>query len=91
MSGICHPWIKEKGLKALNLPQKSPDFSIFESLANPLKRKFRRIGHTSNREAMAYFHRIFDKEVNQTMVQNMYNRYPRRLQECRDRGGQMTH
>lgn len=32
-------WVKVNGLKVLQLPRVSPDFSVFESLAAPLKRK----------------------------------------------------
>lgn len=83
-------WAKEHKLLLLTLPGVSPDFSILESMAHPLKRKFHSRRCTPQASSLVHFTRIFNKEMNQKMIQRMYNSYTKRLHDCRRANGQMT-
>jgi hypothetical protein len=45
------------------LPSKSPDFSIIESMAMPLKRAFYAVRSTINKKALDRFNYIFIEEM----------------------------
>ena len=83
-------WAKQNGLKLLTAPGKSPDFSIFESLARTLKRKFHHRRTTTENAARMRFNKIFDEEMDQKKIQKLYSWYTKRLHECKRVGGQMT-
>ena len=44
----------------------------------------------TNRAAMSYFVKIFE-ELDQEMIQGLYNNYYNRLEECLGRMGEVTH
>jgi hypothetical protein len=90
LSTITKAWVREHNLKVLPLPGVSPDMSIFESTANSLKRKFHQRATTSKKTALIRFNRIFLEDISQEMIENMYNKYPKRLEALRQAEGQMT-
>jgi hypothetical protein len=83
-------WAKKNSLRLITLPGVSPDFSILESMAHPLKRMFHSKRCTSEKAGLARFTRIFEEEMDQKTIQNMYKYYCKRLHDCRRAGGQMT-
>jgi hypothetical protein len=83
-------WCKQNGLLVITLPGVSPDFSIFETLAHPVKQKFHKRRVTSEKDAFARFERIWHEETDQKSVQKMYKWYTKRLHECKRANGQMT-
>jgi hypothetical protein len=83
-------WVKNNGLEVLALPGVSPDFSIFESIAAPLKKKFHAKRSATYDGAWRRFRRVFMEDIPQESIQNLFNTYPNRLEACRERGGQMT-
>jgi hypothetical protein len=83
-------WAKEHGLELMTLPGVSPDLSILESMARPLKKLFHSRRCTTEKAAMARFERIFNEEMDQRRIQEMYKWYTKRLHECQRRNGQMT-
>ncbi|PVH68381.1 hypothetical protein DL98DRAFT_522798 [Cadophora sp. DSE1049] len=83
-------WVKSNNLKVLTLPGVSPDFSVFESFAAPLKKRFHAVRSASYEGALKRFHKVFMRDIPQESVQNLFNTYPRRLAACKEREGQMT-
>jgi hypothetical protein len=83
-------WAKDNGVSLITLPGVSPDFSILESMAHPIKRKFHAKRSTTEKAALARFRQLFEEEMDQCTIQNMYNWYTKRLHDCRRAGGQMT-
>ncbi|KAH7418803.1 hypothetical protein BKA64DRAFT_564688, partial [Cadophora sp. MPI-SDFR-AT-0126] len=83
-------WVKANNLRVLTLPGVSPDFSVFESLAAPLKKRFHAIRSASYEGALKRFHKVFMRDIPQESVQNLFNKYPRRLEAYREREGQIT-
>ena len=83
-------WAKQNNLSILTLPGKSPDFSIMESMAMPLKRAFHAIHSTTHKKALDRFNHIFIEEMDQNTVNGMYKWYTKRLYKCRRADGQMT-
>jgi hypothetical protein len=83
-------WAKKNSLDLITLPGLSPDFSILESMAHPLKQIFHSKRCASEQASVARFTTIFKKELDQKTIQNMYNWYTKRLHDCRRAGGQMT-
>jgi hypothetical protein len=83
-------WAKKNSFPLISLPGVSPDFSILESMAHPLKKKFHTQRCTTEKASLARFIRIFEHEMDQKTIQNMYNSYTKRLHECRRANGQMT-
>ena len=80
---------KDHGIKLLTLPGVSPDLSICETMARPLKRAFHSRRCTTERAAIARFERVFS-EMDQQKVNSQYEWYTKRLWECRRASGQMT-
>ena len=83
-------WAKKHDLSLLTLPGVSPDFSILESMAHPLKKLFHSRYHTTEKTSLVRFTQIFEKEMDQKTIQRMYSSYTKRLHDCRRAGGQMT-
>lgn len=83
-------WAKQNNLPILTLPGKSPDFSVMESMAMPLKRAFYAVRSTTNKKALDRFNRIFIEEMDQNTVNGIYKWYTKRLHEYRRADGQMT-
>ena len=82
-------YAREQGIKLLTLPGVSPDFSIAETLAHPLKRDFHAKRTTTEKAALARFQQVF-KEMDESKVQGLYKWYTKRLYDCRRAKGQMT-
>jgi transposase InsO family protein len=89
-SKLTQEWVEEHGFSMMTLPGKSPDFSILESMAASLKRRFHYRRVTTEEAALQRFEHIFHDLMNQEVIQNMYDKYTARLKECQDRDGQMT-
>lgn len=83
-------WFKDNNIRYITSPGNSPDLSLFESYAHPLKKLFHQRRSTSKRTALARFTKIFKEEFDQEMIQNMYNFYTKRLHDLNRRDGQMT-
>jgi hypothetical protein len=83
-------WVKQHGLSLLTLPGVSPDLSILETEAHPIKRKFHSRRCTTEKAAMARFEQVFIEELDQNTIQNLYDFYTLRLWDCRRVEGQMT-
>jgi transposase len=66
-------WAKKNNISLLTLPGVSPDLSILETLAHPLKRKFYSKRCTTNGAALSRFTKIFKEELDQITIQGMYN------------------
>ena len=89
-SGITLKWCQDNNLPLITLPGVFPDFSILESMAHPIKRKFYAKRYTTERAAIARFQYLFENEMDQEAIQKMYSWYTKRLHECRRAKGQMT-
>lgn len=83
-------WFKKNNIPYITLPGNSPDFSIFESYAHPLKKLFYTRRSRTKKEARTRFTKVFEEEFNQELIQNMYKYYTKRLWDCKRRNGQMT-
>jgi hypothetical protein len=89
-SNATMKWARENDLPIITLPGVSPDFSIIETVAHPVKRKFHTKRVTTEMAGLARFYKLFNEEMDQNMIQNMYNSYTKRLHDCRRADGQMT-
>jgi hypothetical protein len=83
-------WFEKNGIPYITSPGNSPDFSIFESYAQKLKRQFHEERCCTQDQALARFEKIFETRFDQKVINNMYNKYTKRLHDCRRRRGQMT-
>jgi hypothetical protein len=68
----------------------SPDFSIPESMAQELKKKFHAQTCTTEKAALARFKRIFENEMSYDKIRGFYDWFTKRLHECERLEGQMT-
>jgi hypothetical protein len=75
----------------LTLPGNSPDLSIWETQAQPLKRRFHARRSPTEEAAFKRFEQLFGKEMDQSKIQYLYNSYTAGLHKCKRAGGQMTH
>jgi hypothetical protein len=76
-------------MRLLTLPGVSPDLSILETMAHPLKKAFHAKRCITEKASLARFKQIFE-EMDQKTIQNLYNSYTKRLHDCKRAGGQMT-
>ncbi len=83
-------WARDNNINLITLPGVSPDLSILETMARPLKREFHQKRCTTEGAAMARFKQIFEQEMDQKKIQELYSWYTKRLHECRRLEGQMT-
>ena len=83
-------WFKKNNIPYITSPSNSPDLSIFESYLHPLKMLFHTRRSRTKKEALVRFSSIFEEEMDQKMIQNMYKYYYKRLRDCKRRRGQMT-
>lgn len=89
-SAATKAWAKKNGLPLITLPGLSLDFSIMESMAGELKKKFHARWCTTEKVALNQFTQIFDEEMDQEKIQEYYKWYTKRMHECRCANGQMT-
>jgi hypothetical protein len=66
-------WAKKNGLNLITLPGVSPDLSILESMAHPLKRTFHSRRCASKQAGLARFIKNFEEEMDPKTIQRMYN------------------
>ena len=59
-------------------------------MARPLKKKFHAKRYTIEAASKARFTQIFEEEMDQEMIQRIYDSYTKRLHDCRRANGQMT-
>ena len=71
-SKVTIKWAKDNGVSLIILPGVSPDFSILESIAHPIKRKFYTKRCTTEKVALARFRQLFKEEMDQCAIQKMY-------------------
>lgn len=64
-------WFKKNNIPYITSPGNSPDLSIFESYAHPLKKLFHAKRSRTKKEALARFSHIFEEEFDQEIIQNM--------------------
>ena len=83
-------WAKQNNLPLIIGPRVSPDFSILESTAHALMKKFHAQCVITEKAGLARFTRIFNEEMDQGTIQHMYNYYIKRLHDYRRAGRQMT-
>jgi len=89
-SKLVKAWCKQYCLPVLTLPGVSPDVSILESLAHPLKLAFHGTRCVSEVAGLNRFRRIFEEELDQSKIQDMYEWYMDRLHAVQAANGQMT-
>ncbi|PQE18222.1 hmg box protein [Rutstroemia sp. NJR-2017a WRK4] len=82
-------WIEEHNFPMITLPGVSPDFSILESMAHPIKKKFHAQKATES-TALDRFKKVFEEEVDQETIKDLYQSFTNRLHSCRRAAGQMT-
>jgi hypothetical protein len=82
-------WAEANGIDVLTLPGNSPDLSIAETMARPIKRLFH-AKRTTERSALIRFQRVWDEELNEKKIQRSYDYYTKRLHTVRRVKGQMT-
>ena len=83
-------WAKDNGIELITLPGVSPDLSILETMAHPIKKKFHIKRCTTQKASLQRFQRVFEEEIDQGTIQNLYNFYAKRLHDCKKAKGQMT-
>jgi hypothetical protein len=83
-------YIQKQGLSVITLPGVSPDLSILESMANPIKRKFYVRRCTTDGAALKRFTGVFNEELDEKTIQHCYDFYTKRLWDCKRAKGQMT-
>ncbi len=82
-------WFKKNRVPYITSPSNSPNLSIFESYAHPLKRLFHARRSRTKKQVEERFAQVFEHDFNQDLVQNMFKYYTKRLHDCERRGGQM--
>lgn len=87
-SASTKAWFKKSSAPYITLPGNSPDISIFESYTHPLKKLFHTQRSRTKKEALAWFSRVFEKEIDQEMIQSMDKYYTKRLYDCKKCKGQ---
>jgi hypothetical protein len=60
-------WVKEYGILLLTLPGVSPDLSICETIANPLKRAFYGRRSATEKQAKERFMQVFEEMDQETI------------------------
>ncbi|PQE21504.1 hypothetical protein CJF30_00008359 [Rutstroemia sp. NJR-2017a BBW] len=88
-SNTVKDWAKENRFSLITLPGLSPDFSILESMAHPIKKKFHAQKATES-TALERFIKVFEEELNMEAILNIYQSFTIRLHNCRRAQGQMT-
>lgn len=74
-SNSTKAWFQKNNVPYITSPGNSPDLSIFESYAHPLKKLFHTRRSTTKKAALARFAQVFEEEIDQRMIQNMYKFY----------------
>jgi hypothetical protein len=83
-------YIQKQGLYIITLPSVSPDLSILESMANPIKRKFHAQRCTIDGAVLKRFTGVFNKELDKKTIQHYYDYYTKILWDCKRAKEQMT-
>jgi transposase len=83
-------WAKENHIDLLLLPKISPDLSIMETIAHPIKKKFHAQRCATQEQALAQFVEVWDNEVDQKKIQHCYDYYTKRLHDVNRVNGQMS-
>jgi hypothetical protein len=72
------------------LPSQSPDLLIIESLAHPVKKKFHLKCIEEENTALEHFIDVWENQVDQEKILEIYSWYIKRLHECIRADGQIT-
>ncbi|KAL5316272.1 hypothetical protein ACEPPN_015317 [Leptodophora sp. 'Broadleaf-Isolate-01'] len=83
-------YAKKKGLSIITAPGTSPDLSIMETMAHPIKKAFHSRRCASEKTALARFRNVFGEDSDQDKINEQFVWYTKRLHECIRLGGQMT-
>ena len=78
-SKVVKDYIKARGLSVITSPGNSPDLSIMETMAHPIKKT-----------ALTRFKKVFGEDTDQEKINEQFTWYTKRLHECIRLGGQMT-
>jgi len=90
ISRAIKKYYSDNQIPLITLPGVSPDFSILESMAHPIKRKFYAKRYATEKAVIARFQHLFEEEMDQKAIQDIYSWYTKRLHEARRAKGQMT-
>lgn len=83
-------YCKKRGLATITSPGNSPDLSIMETMAHPIKKAFHSCRCTIENTALARFRKVFGEDTDQEKINEQFSWYTKRLHECIRLGGQMT-
>jgi Ni,Fe-hydrogenase maturation factor len=83
-------YAKERGLSIITSPGNSPDLSIMETMAHPIKKAFHSRRCASEKTALTRFRKVFGEDTDQEKINEQFSWYTKRLHECIRLGGQMT-
>lgn len=86
-SSITVAEMKKQNLKFLILPANSPDLSIFETMARPIKRFFHAEYTGTERAAKKRLSKIFYEEMSQKTIDRAYKSYCARFHDVRRANG----
>lgn len=89
-SKVVIDYAKARGISIITSPGNSPDLSIMETMAHPVKKAFHSRRCASEKTALARFRKVFGEDTDQEKINNQYTWYTKRLHECIRLGGQMT-
>jgi hypothetical protein len=67
-------WAEKNRLPLITLPGVFPDLSIMESIARPLKKDFYTRRSPNQETGLARIIQLFKKEIDQEIIQYMYNK-----------------
>jgi DDE superfamily endonuclease len=89
-SKVVIDYVKARGLSIITSPGNSPDLSIMETMAHPVKKAFHSRRCASKKTALARFRKVFGEDTDQEKINEQFTWYTKRLHECIRLGGQMT-
>jgi hypothetical protein len=75
VSNYIVKWAKDHNLLLFSLPRVLLDFSILETIAHPIKRKFHAQRCATEKASLARFIKISDEEVDQKTIKRLYMKY----------------
>lgn len=83
-------WFQDNDIKTIINCAQSPDFSIAETEAGIVKKRFHEVKVTTKEEAEERIVKVMSEMLDQNTVCKLYDGYTERLWECKQREGQMT-
>ena len=83
-------YVKAYGLSLITSPRNSPNLSIIEIMAYPVKKAFYSRRCASEKTALARFRKVFREDINQEKINEQFTWYIKRLHEYIKLSGQIT-